>query len=73
MGYHLIITIAIIFLLMIVWFGIQFVERRIKNLPSDCDVMEGRRGCLGCFFSGHCKKLDQKPGVTNSHPLHSGK
>jgi len=69
MLYHLLITIVIVFILMAFWFGVQFIERRFKNLPSDCDVLKDRKGCLGCLLRGHCTKTDSvdEPKGINTH------
>ncbi len=62
MLYHISITIFVIFLLMAGWFIIQAWERRDSFArPEGCDedVMLKRFSCIGCFFTGHCRKDEE--------------
>lgn len=62
MLYHISITILVIFLLMAGWIIIQAWERRdsfARSEECDDDVMLKRFNCIGCFFTGHCRKGEE--------------
>ncbi len=61
MIYHLLIAILGIGLLMMIWLGVQLLEKRQSKLPSDCDVLSLKSGCLGCLLKGRCRK-DREEG-----------
>lgn len=55
---QLLVTVAAIAVMMTGWLGLQAWVRRSSNLGADCDMLEGRFGCVGCVLSGHCKLED---------------
>lgn len=62
MLYHLLIAVLAISLLMGGWFFIQAWERRsslTRSEECDDDVMLKRFSCIGCFFTGHCRKEER--------------
>jgi hypothetical protein len=48
MLFQMIKAALIIAFLMIGWVSLQYIVRRKKNLSVDCDLLEDKRGCMGC-------------------------
>jgi len=55
---QLLTTVAAISLMMAGWIGLQTWVRRSSKMGSECDMLEGRFGCVGCVLSGRCKMDD---------------
>ncbi|MCB0281385.1 MAG: hypothetical protein H6627_06815 [Calditrichae bacterium] len=54
MLFHLLKAVFIIVFLMIGWVSLQYYYRKKRKLSLDCDLMQDKRGCLGCSHEGSC-------------------
>ncbi len=48
MLFQIIKAALIIAFLMIGWISLQYFVRKKKNLTVDCDLLEDKKGCIGC-------------------------
>lgn len=49
------VSAGIIFLVVLLWVGVQGVIRRTEALPPDCDVIaDAERGCTQCNLRDNC-------------------
>ncbi len=48
MLFQMIKAALIIAFLMVGWVSLQYIVRKKKKLTVDCDLLEDKKGCLGC-------------------------